>query len=67
MRFYFDESGDFAFPVNGFDCYTQAGVICPGSFESDLASYVAGRRVRWGCEELHATELSPGQRLVGAG
>jgi hypothetical protein len=60
---FFDESGDFGFPADRFDCYTQAAVICPDSYLSELQEFVAGRHARWGVSELHAAELSPGQRL----
>ena len=60
---YFDESGDFAFPGDRFDCYTQTAVVCPDSYLPEIASYVEGRRIRWGVDELHASELSAGQRL----
>jgi Protein of unknown function (DUF3800) len=63
VRFYFDESGDFAFPSDGFDCYTMAGVVCPESFESDLGEFVQGRHERWSVAELHAAKLTAGQRL----
>ncbi len=60
---YFDESGDFAFRRDGFDWYTQAAVVCPESYLAELANYVEGRHRRWAVRELHASELSGGQRL----
>lgn len=57
MHFYFDESGDYAFPANGFDCYVQAALICPDSVLASLEIFVEGRKAAWGVEELHATEL----------
>lgn len=63
MHFYFDESGDFAFPDDRYDCYSQAGVICPDSRLADVEAFVAERCERWGVGELHAVELSPGQRV----
>lgn len=44
MRFYFDESGDFGFRRDVFDCYTQAAVVCPESFEHDLNESVRQRQ-----------------------
>jgi hypothetical protein len=63
MHCFFDESGDFGFPPDRFDCYTQAAVICPDSYLPDLREFVAGRYAHWGVRELHASELSPGRRL----
>jgi hypothetical protein len=63
MLFYFDESGDYAFPDTGFDCYVQVALICPDSTFSELDEFVGARRAEWGVEELHATELEAAQRL----
>jgi hypothetical protein len=63
VHFYFDESGDFAFARERFDCYTQAAVSCPDSFLKDLADFVGDRKRRWKLDELHAVSLTPGQRL----
>jgi len=63
MQFYFDESGDFALPADTFDCYTQAAALCPDSFADQLEAFIAGRLERWELDELHATSLTPGQRL----
>ncbi len=63
MFFYFDESGDYAFADGGFDCYVQAVLICPDHTFSEVDQFVAARRVAWGVEELHATELNPAQHL----
>src|SRR5271169_1714920 len=61
MRFYLDESGDFAFPSDRFDAYTQAVVICPDSQFKPVESYVADRTAAWGVPELHGTELTDEQ------
>jgi len=64
VLFFFDESGDFAFPEEGaVDCYAQAGVICPDSYLGDLERFIVDRTLRWGVGELHAVQLTPGQRL----
>ena len=63
MRFFFDESGDYAFPEDRFDCYVQAALICPDSIGDALDSYVSDRKRAWGVDELHATDLQPEQIL----
>lgn len=63
MFFYFDESGDYAFPDGDFDCYVQAVLICPDSALSEVDQFVSARRAAWDIDELHATELEPTQRL----
>lgn len=63
MHCFFDESGDFGFPLHRFDCYTQAAVICPDSYLSELQEFVSDRQARWEVSELHAAELNPGRRL----
>jgi hypothetical protein len=64
--FYFDESGDYAFPDGEFDCYVQAALLCPDSVLPELERFVSGRRSEWDVDELHATELQPAQRLETA-
>ncbi|MCW2920748.1 MAG: hypothetical protein JWL76_622 [Thermoleophilia bacterium] len=61
MHFYFDESGDFGFPTDRFDCYTQAALACPDSRSDALQSYVEDRCREWDVEELHATDLADDQ------
>ena len=63
MFFYFDESGDYAFPGGDFDCYAQAVLICPDSTLSEVDQFVSARCATWDVNELHATELEPIQRL----
>ena len=63
MHFYFDESGDYAFAGGEFDCYVQAGLICPESVLADAEEFIRGRRSEWDVDELHATELEPAQVL----
>lgn len=43
MRLFFDESGDFAFPLDRFACYVQAGVICPDSYLEALGDFADDR------------------------
>lgn len=57
MYFFFDESGDYAFGSQAFDCYVQAVLICPDSELPDLTEFVSARCREWGVEELHATKL----------
>lgn len=61
MRLYFDESGDFGFPDDRFDAYTQAVLICPDSKLARVEEYVAAQCAEWGMDELHATSLSDDQ------
>lgn len=61
MLLFFDESGDFGFPDDRFDAYTQAVVICPDSKMPELEEWAAAKRDEWGVEEFHATELTDDQ------
>jgi hypothetical protein len=63
LYFFFDESGDYVFPEERFDCYVQAALICPDSVLPAIAAFVDERMAAWGVEELHATELALDQRL----
>lgn len=63
VHLYTDESGDFLFPDDGFDCYSQAVVICPDSCLGLVSDFVSGRCGRWGLEELHAHRMT-GQMLL---
>jgi hypothetical protein len=63
VHLYFDESGDFAFPAEGFDAYVQAGLICPTSFVGKIEHYVENTKRRLGVDELHASEL-PDEELA---
>jgi hypothetical protein len=63
VYFYFDESGDYAFPEDRFDCYVQAALIGPDSVLASLEGFVEERKADWGVDELHATDLEPGQRV----
>jgi uncharacterized protein DUF3800 len=62
MHFYFDESGDFAFPAERFDVYVQAALICPDSFVDKVDHYVINQQRELGVAELHAAEL-PDEKL----
>jgi Protein of unknown function (DUF3800) len=61
MRVFFDESGDYGFVDEVFDCYVQAALICPDSVLPSLESFVDDRRREWSVDELHASELLPDQ------
>jgi Protein of unknown function (DUF3800) len=63
VHIYTDESGDFLFPDDRFDCYSQAVVICPDSCLGHVGDFVSGRCERWGLEELHAHRMT-GQMLL---
>jgi hypothetical protein len=57
LHFFFDESGDYAFPADRFDCYVQAALICPDSVLPELENFVEDRKASWEVDELHAAEL----------
>jgi hypothetical protein len=61
MFFFFDESGNFEFPDDRFDAYTQAVVICPDSKMAALDEWAAEKRDEWDVEEFHAFELTDDQ------
>jgi len=63
VYFFFDESGDYVFPEERFDCYVQAALVCPDSVLPAIAAFVDERKAAWGVEELHATELDLDQLL----
>jgi hypothetical protein len=63
VHYFFDESGDYAFPTDRFDCYVQAVLICPDSRLEELDRFVSARRGAFAVEELHASELSDEQLL----
>lgn len=63
MLVHFDESGDYGFPEDRFDCYVQAALICPDSRLSQVEHFVAERQADWGVEELHASSLTTDQLL----
>ena len=63
VHVFFDESGDYAFPPNRFDCYVQAAVVCPESALEGAEGFVRDRCVEWDLEELHAYRLSAQQLL----
>jgi hypothetical protein len=71
VYFYFDESGDYAFPADRFDCYVQAALITPDSVLPSIATFVEQRKADWDVQELHAAQLKPDQlvdiaRFIGA-
>jgi hypothetical protein len=57
VYFYFDESGDYSFPEDEFDCYVQAALICPDSEWPQISTFVEDRKAACSVAELHATEL----------
>jgi hypothetical protein len=61
VRIFFDESGDYAFPLDRFDCYVQAAVVCPESALPAAEGFVRDRCAAWGLKELHAHRLSATQ------
>jgi hypothetical protein len=63
MHYYFDESGDFAFPEGRYDVYVQAAVICPDSLVDKVEHYVDNLKAALGVDELHAAELSDDQLI----
>jgi hypothetical protein len=56
VHFFFDESGDYRF-AEEFDCYAQAGLICPDSQLDEVNGAVERKRDQLGVPELHAAEL----------
>lgn len=63
MHYYFDESGDFAFPECSYDVYVQGALICPDSFVDKVEHYVDNLKGALGVDELHAAELAD-QQLI---
>lgn len=64
MFLFFDESGDFAFPDDRFDCYVQAGLICGDSQIGPMEAFVADATEKLGVPELHGHELTDQQLLA---
>jgi hypothetical protein len=63
VHYYFDESGDFAFPDGRYDIYVQAAVICPDSFVGKVEHHVGNLKGALGVDELHASELADGELI----
>jgi hypothetical protein len=61
VRYFFDESGDFAFPNDRYDVYTQAVLICPDSRLKAISEYVDMKLHELHAPELHASELTDDQ------
>src|SRR4051812_16761368 len=61
MWFFFDESGDFMFPADRFDAYTQAVVICPDSKLAEVEAWAKEKQSEWSVPELHGTKLTDDQ------
>jgi Protein of unknown function (DUF3800) len=61
VHIFFDESGDYAFPADRFDCYVQAAVICPESALPSATAFVQDRCAAWNLTELHAHQMSADQ------
>lgn len=57
MRYGFDESGTFNFPVAGFDSCAVAAVACPGAALIHLASEFARLCGTHRLDEIHATRM----------
>jgi hypothetical protein len=71
MELFFDESGDFGFPAEGFDAYVQAALICPEQHEAEIDGYVTSAKEHLGVEELHAATIDDARlidicRFIGA-
>jgi hypothetical protein len=49
---YFDESGDFEFPDDHFDCYVQAALVCPESVLPEAERFVSEKTADWSVGEL---------------
>jgi hypothetical protein len=63
VHYYFDESGDFAFPGGRYDVYVQAALICPDSFVDKVEHHVDNCKRALGVDELHGAEL-PDEQLI---
>lgn len=63
MYFFFDESGNYSFPEDRFDCYVHAALICPDTALPTISAYVDEFRAASGREEIHAAELDLNQLL----
>jgi hypothetical protein len=63
---FFDESGDYAFPEDRFDCYVQAALVSPESTLAAIDDFVHERKREWEIDELHAVDLEPAQLLAVA-
>jgi hypothetical protein len=61
MHHFYDESGDFSFPPDRYDAYTQAVLICPDSKLADIDEWVNAKAAEWAVDELHATSLTDNQ------
>lgn len=64
VHLYFDESGDYGFPADRFDCYVQAALVCPDELVAEIDGFVAARRTALAINELHATDLDE-REIVG--
>jgi hypothetical protein len=61
VHLFFDESGDYGFPADRFDCYVQAAVLCPDKLLPEIEQFVGSRKTAWSVGELHAAELTSEQ------
>jgi hypothetical protein len=61
MRFYFDESGNFEFPEDRFEAYTQAVIICADSRLPRVETWIAQARKDWSVAEIHGVDLTDNQ------
>src|SRR4051812_20999240 len=61
MHLFFDESGDFSFPDDRYDVYTQAVLIAPDSKLDEFEEWVHSKKAEWDVDELHAVKLTDGQ------
>ena len=63
VHLFFDESGDYAFPADHFDCYVQGALLCPDKLIPEIEEFVGTHKTAWSVEELHAAELTSAQLI----
>ncbi len=64
MHLFFDESGDYGFPADRYDCYVQAALLCPDKLVAEVDRFVAAWKAAWSIDEIHASELDD-EQLIG--
>jgi hypothetical protein len=63
MLFYVDESGDYGFPPDRFDCYVLVALICPERVLPTVIEYLGSIRTTLDVGELHGSEMSASDLL----
>jgi hypothetical protein len=66
VHLFFDESGDYGFPEDRFDCYVQAALVSPDRTLAAIDAFVRERKREWEIDELHSVDLQPAQVLAVA-